>query len=248
MCGPSSALKNINNSIQSFATTMTTEANQIFGNVSGLFNSLSGSLGKIVAAGADQQGWGAAESNAVTSQIMDQAAIDARNEKAATGNAISAIGGGNTVTPSGLATAVTLSTNQAVEAAKSQELEQATEANYAQGTQNYFKAAGEEAQLPDMFNPVNAANANAAAGQKEAFSSQQSIDKASNWWQPLVMSSIGGAASLLTNGLGNMSSDSSFGENVGNFFRGALGMGGGGSSSGTTSGPAGGNGSTDPFA
>ncbi len=201
-CGPSSAMKNLNSQIQSFSGTMVTEANQIFGDVSGLFQSLKGSLDKVVAAGIDQQGWGAAESNAVTSQIMDQAAATARNEKAAAGNAISAIGGGNAVTPSGLATAVTLSTNQAVEAAKSQQLEQATVANYQQGQQNYFKALGAEEQLPSMFNPVAAQNKNAMGGLQIAQTSQASMDKAKNWWQPLAAAGIGATLNLVAPGAG----------------------------------------------
>ena len=223
-CGPSSAMKNLNSQIQSFSGTMVTEANQIFGDVSGLFQSLKGSLDKVVAAGIDQQGWGAAESNAVTSQIMDQAAADARNEKAAAGNAISAIGGGNAVTPSGLATAVTLSTNQAVEAAKSQQLEQATFANYQQGQQNYFNALGEEEKLPSMLTVANDANKNAMSGLQTAQTSQASMDTAKNWWQPLVMSGIGAAASFATAGLSNLDTEgtSTAGEQAHNFLSGGL--------------------------
>lgn len=218
-CGPSSAMKGLNRNIQAFSGTMTQEAQQIFGDASGLFNSLKSSLDKIVQGGIDQQGWGAAESNAVTAQIMDQAAVNARNEKAAAGNAIAAIGGGNTVSPSGLETAVTLQTNQAVEQAKSQQLEQATVANYEAGRQNYFNAIGEEQKLPGMLTVANDANKNAMGGLQQAQQSQASIDKASNWWQPLVMSGIGAAASFATGGLSNMGD----GSGIMDFIQGGLG-------------------------
>jgi hypothetical protein len=196
-------MKSLNTSIQNFSGTMVTEATQIFGDVSGLFQSLKGSLDKVVAGGIDQQGWGAAESNAVTSQIMDQAATDARNEKAAAGNAISAIGGGNTVTPSGLATAVTLSTNQAVEAAKSKQLQQATVENYQQGQQNYFNAIGEEEKLPGVFTPATEASKAAVDAETAAVQSEQAIQSAENWWQPLAVAGIGAAGKIGAQALKN---------------------------------------------
>jgi hypothetical protein len=196
MCGPSSAEKGLNQNIQSFASNTENQAKQVFGSVSGLFNSVTTSLGKIVAAGSGQQGWGAAETSAVNSQIMNNAATSARNEKSAVGNAVSAIGGGNTVSPSGLATAVNLQTNQAVEATKSQQEEQATVANYQQGNQNYFAAINGEEAAPNMFNAATSATNAANDANKEAVSSQQMIDSQANWWQPLAAAGIGAAGSI----------------------------------------------------
>jgi hypothetical protein len=196
MCGPSSAEKALNSNIQSFASTVESQAKQVFGDVSGLFNSVTASLGKIVAAGPGQQGWGAAETSAVDSQIVNNAATSARNEKSAVGNAVSAIGGGNTVSPSGLATAVNLQTNQAVEATKSQQEEQATVADFQQGNQNYFGAITGEEAAPNMFNAATNATSSANDANKEAVSSQQMIDSQANWWQPLLAAGISAAGSL----------------------------------------------------
>jgi hypothetical protein len=214
MCGPSSAEKALNSNIQSFASTVESQAKQVFGDVSGLFNSVTASLGKIVAAGPGQQGWGAAETSAVNSQIVNNAATSARNEKSAVGNAVSAIGGGNTVSPSGLATAVNLQTNQAVEATKSQQEEQATVANYQEGNQNYFKAINGEEAAPNMFNAATSATNAASDANKEAVSSQQMIDSQSNWWQPLLAAGIGaagslGAAAIKSNNSNNSSNNNS---------------------------------------
>ena len=216
MCGPSNAMKSLNstmtgvaNQAAQFATNVMGQANQVFGDVSGLFNSVTASLGKIVAAGPGQQGWGAAETSAVNSQIMNNAATSARNEKAAAGNALSAIGGGNAVSPSGLATGINLQTNQAVEATKSSQEEAATVANYQQGTQNYFNAITGEIQAPSMFNAASSmdnAATNAASGAvkdlSSAETSQQAIDKANNWWQPMAMGAAGAGLDLITGGLG----------------------------------------------
>jgi hypothetical protein len=201
MSGLNSAMQGLSSTATNFANTMTSQAKQVFGDVSGLFNSVTGSLGKIVAAGPGQQGWGAAETSAVNSQIVNNAATSARNEKSAVGNAVSAIGGGNTVSPSGLATAVNLQTNQAVEATKSQQEEQATVANYQQGNQNYFAAINGEEAAPNMFNAATNATNSANDANQEAVSSQQMIDSQANWWQPLAAAAIGSAGKIASAGM-----------------------------------------------
>lgn len=206
MCGPSKAMKELNRQVQNFAATTASEAQTIFGDASSIFNDLKTSLGNIVKGGPSQQGWSQAEINAVNSQIVDQAASSARNVKAATGNAVAAIGGGNAVTPSGLATAANLEANLSVEQEKSRQLNQAVVQNYETGRQNYFTAVGQEEQLPSVFNSSNDANRVAQGGYDQALKSQQQIDAASNWWQPLVMAGIGAGASFLTGGLSSLGS------------------------------------------
>jgi hypothetical protein len=140
---------------------------------------------------------------------MNNAATSARNEKAAAGNALSAIGGGNAVSPSGLATGINLQTNQAVEATKSSQEEAATVANYQQGTQNYFNAITGEIQAPSMFNAAssmdNAATSATSGAVKDlssAETSQQAIDKANSWWQPMAMGAAGVGLGMISGGLG----------------------------------------------
>lgn len=210
MCGPSKAMKNLNNQVQSFAGNTAEEAKQIFGDASGIFNDLKTSLSSIVKGGPSQQGWSQAEINAVNSQIVDQAASSARNVKAATGNAVAAIGGGNSVSPSGLEATVNTEANLGVEAEKSRQLNQAVVQNYETGRQNYFQAVGDESHLTDVFNSSNNANQVAQKGFDQAEQSQQSIDKANNWWQPLVMGGINAGASFLSGGLSSLASGKSF--------------------------------------
>lgn len=210
MCGPSKAMKNLNNQVQAFAGSTTEEAKTIFGDASGIFNDLKTSLSNIVKGGPSQQGWSQAEINAVNSGIVDQAASSARNVKAATGNAVAAIGGGNSVSPSGLEAAVNTEANLGVEAEKSRQLNQAVVQNYETGRSNYFNAVGEEEKLPSVFDSSNSANQVAQKGLDQATQSQAGIDKANNWWQPLVMGGINAGASFLTGGLSSMASGSSF--------------------------------------
>lgn len=201
MCGPSSALKDLAASATSFAGQVQQQATQIFGSASTVFNNLMGTIQSVVKGGPGQAGWGAAENNAVNSQILNNAAVSARNEKSAVGNDVAAIGGGNTVNPSGLETAVNLQTAQSVENAKSQQEEQATVANYQQGNQNYNEAVNEEMQLPKVFDASSGADKAATDAQTAANTAQTAVSSANNWWQPLLGAAIGaggqvGAAAL----------------------------------------------------
>ena len=200
---PSAAMKNINNEIQSFSGTMVSEAKTIFGDASSMFNTISNAVGKVIAGGPNQQGWGAGLASSVTAGIVNAAATAGRNIKSALGAAIGAIGGGNVVAPSGAMANVTANALENVEAQKTQQEEQATVANYQQGNANYNEAIAAGEKAPSMLDTANAANANAMGGLKTAETSQQSIDSANNWWQPLVMKGIGAAASLATGGLSN---------------------------------------------
>lgn len=201
MCGPSGAAKNLNNQIQNFSGNMQQQASQIFGDASQVFNNLMTSFQKTVAGGPSQQGWSQAETNAVNSQIVDQAAVNARNIKSGVNSALAASGGGNAVSPSGLEATVNLQSAEATEAAKSNQLENATEANYEQGNKNYNTAVAGEMQLPNVFGTSNTANEVADKALGQAQTSQQGIDKAKSWWQPLVEGGIGAGLGLMTGGL-----------------------------------------------
>lgn len=203
-CGPSAAMKALNTQISSFSGTMVNEAKTIFGDASSMFNQVASSVGKIITGGPSQQGWGAAQSAAVTSGIINAAATAGRNIKSAIGSVIGAIGGGNTVAPSGAMANVVASSLENVENQKTQQEEQATIANYQQGNLNYENAIGAAEKAPSMLDTANTANANAMGGLQTAQKSQASTDAASNWWQPLVMKGIGAAASIATGGMSNI--------------------------------------------
>ena len=197
MCGPSRALKNLATNATSFAGQVQQQATQIFGSASTVFNNLMGTIQSVVKGGPGQAGWGAAEASAVNSQILNNAAVSARNEKSAVGNAVAAIGGGNTVNPSGLETAVNLQTAQSVENAKSQQEEQATVANYQQGNQNYNAAVNEEMQLPKVFDASSDVDKAAISANQSATTEQNAISAANNWWEPIVGTAIGVAGKMI---------------------------------------------------
>lgn len=201
MCGPSKGQETAATQAANFSTQVQSQAGQVFGADNQVFQNLMKSYQSTVAAGPSQQGWNQAETNAVNSQIVDQAAANARNIKSAVGNDVAAIGGGNQVNPSGLETAVNLQTAESTEQAKSQQLQQATEANYEQGAKNYDTAVTGEEGLGNVFNSANGAvsGANEAIGQN--MSAQNALTAASNWWEPIVGGAIGSVASGFSGGL-----------------------------------------------
>ena len=221
MCGPSTTLTNLAASATSFAGQVQQQAAQVFGSASAVFNGLIGSVQSVVKGGPGQAGWGAAETNAVNSQILNNAAVSARNEKSAVGNDVAAIGGGNTVNPSGLETAVNLQTAQSVENAKSQQEEQATVANYQQGNQNYTAAVNEEMQLPKVFDASAAVDNAATAANQSATAAQTAVSSANNWWEPILGSAIGAAGNIATGGLTGAAKTAASAVNTGDSTTGA---------------------------
>jgi hypothetical protein len=223
MCGPSGAAKNINNQIQSFSANVQQQAGQIFGDASSVFDNLKTSLDKTIRGGPSQQGWSQSQTNAVNSQIIDQAAVNNRNIKSSVNSALAAAGGGNSVSPSGLEATVNMQTAAATEEAKSQQLEQATVQNYETGNNNYFKAVSDEAQLPNVFNTSNQANEVASKALDQAQTSQSGIDSAKGWWKPLVMGGISSLAGIATGGLSTLATGGGFSKGAGSALKGLSG-------------------------
>jgi hypothetical protein len=207
MCAPSSALKQINQSIQAFSNKVTDEAGTIFGDANSVFNDIKTAMSGIVSGGPSQTGWGQAEKNARDAAAVQLGATEARNLKSVASSATGAIGGGNTVNPAGSTQQVVMGAEQKAAADTASQLNQNLTEDYEQGNQNFFKAAAAEEQAPSVFSTSNSANEVAQAGQKQAQTSQQSIDTQNNWWQPLVekatVGALGSFTSAFTGGLGS---------------------------------------------
>jgi len=180
-CGPSSALKAVNQQIQGFASTVQSEAGTIFGDANTVFNKITGALNGIISGGPGQNGWSASENAARTAQTVQAGATEARNLKGAAASSVAAIGGGNTVAPAG-------STQQIVQNADIQAasdtaagLNQNQIANAEAGRAEFNSAISAEEQATQVFNPSTAANQTVDSANKTAFQSQQEMDNQSNW-------------------------------------------------------------------
>ncbi len=222
--GPSRAMTDLNNQVQSFSQAMQSQAKAEGIDASTTFQNLMTPLQRIVQGGPNQAGWSQAQFNAFNTQAIQSSAAYARDAKALVGNSVP--GGpsiGNTGTQSVNTAAIADKAEQAASAVEASGIEQ----SYAQGNKNFFEAANDEKELPGVFSTSNTANSEAGTELTAAEKSQQNIDtaKRSASWQGMLSKSLsgtGGAAvgGAIQNGLGNTSSDSSFGENVGNFVKG----------------------------
>lgn len=226
MCGPSSALKAVNQSIQDFATTVKSEAGDVFAGASSVFNKIMSSVTGIVAGGPSQYGYSAGEQSAKTAAAVQAGAAEARNLKGAAASQVGAIGGGNVATPAGMQQETTMSAEQKAASDTAAAENQITQGGFETGRENYENAINTMEKAPDVFNASTAANKNVTAAQTEAETSQQNIDTQSNWAMNDVMklgaTAISGATGALTGGIGNLddTGSSSTGEQVGNFFKG----------------------------
>lgn len=202
MCGPSDKLKAINTQIQDFSKQVTQEAGTVFGDANTVFNNMIGGLQQIVQGGPSQEGFSAAEKANRTAAAVNAGATEARNLKGAAATGVAAIGGGNTVMPAGSTAATVMAANQKAAGDTAQAQSDIENEDYTKGNENWKFATQAEQNLPNVFNSTSAFNKDAQAGQEQAQKSQQSIDTASNWWQPMITSAIGAGVGAFTGGLG----------------------------------------------
>ena len=223
--GPSTQQKDLANSEATMAQTMSSAFNQRLGAQTAELNTLQGQLNPIAALGPSQMGWSPQLASAVSTQNINAAGAAARNAAQATGSVLAGRGGGGAGSglTSGIEAQIRGSEASAAEGQLSASQLQATEANAAQGNQNWARAtAGEQA--------LASAEDAGQFGQLASSSNQQALgdanqiqqEKQSAAFAPIALAGKIGGAVLggVTGGLANLSSDSSFGENVGNFFHG----------------------------
>jgi hypothetical protein len=181
MCGPSSAMKAINNNIQQFATQTKTEAGAVFDASSSVFHNIMDATEGILKGGPSQYGYSAGEQSAKTAAAVQNGATEARNLKGAAASAVGAIGGGNVATPAGMQQATVLAADQKAASDTASALNQVTQEGYEKGYDEFKTALKSEQSAPDVFNASTNANSVVNNAQHEAATSQQNIDTQSNW-------------------------------------------------------------------
>ena len=213
MCGPSSALKAINNNIQDFARDVKSEASQVFDASSSVFNKIMDSVTGILKGGPSQYGFSAGEQAAKVAAATNAGATEARNLRGAAAATAGAFGGGNVATPAGVNQAAVLSANQKAAADTAAATNAITQEGYATGRENFWNATKVAEAAPGVFDASTKANSNVIDAQKQALTSQQNIDTQSDWWKSDLMkigsvglqagaaALTGGASAALTAGL-----------------------------------------------
>lgn len=208
MCGPSSAMKDINSKIKGLASQMTDEAKTVFTTAKSNVDKILGSVNGIIDAGASHMGFGQAEINAKNAAAVDAGAAEARNLKAAAGSAVASIGGGNTVMPSGTTTQILTDANVRAAEDTASALNKVQQEGYERGNQDYWKAIDTAERAPSTLDVASGFNKVALSGEREAATSQQAIDNANNWWKDDIMKVGSAVAGYATGGFGKMLSDS----------------------------------------
>ena len=187
MCKPSEAMKNLNTTVQNFSNQVTSEAGTVFGASNSVFNNIMSATQGIVAGGPSQAGYSQEELSADTAANENAGGAMARNLKGATSSAVSAIGGGNTVAPSGSTQAAVENAETSAAAQTAAGQNQIVQNDYAAGRQNFFNALGAEESAPGVYAPANAFNQTASQEQTAAMTSQQNIDTQNNWWKSALL-------------------------------------------------------------
>jgi hypothetical protein len=180
-CGPSSALKAVNQQIQGLATQVQGEGTTIFGDANQVFNKVTGALNGIIAGGPGQNGWSASENAARTAQTVQAGAAEARNLKGAAASSVAAIGGGNTVAPAGSTQAIVQNADIQAASDTAAGLNQNQIANAEAGRSEFNAAIQGEENATQSFNPASTANQTSISANQSAFQSQQEMDNQSNW-------------------------------------------------------------------
>lgn len=200
-----------------------------FGEQQGILSSLNKSLEPILQAGPNQMGFSASENAALTGGAINSAAAANRNAQVVAGSSA----GGNTGVTTGGEKQLQAGIASGVSQNLSSNENQINLANAATGRSNFFNAAAGLSGVASQYNPnATAGAANSAGGQ--AFGEASQIQTMRNQEQAdiggAVMGLGGGLLSGIAGGMGNLDTTggSTGGEQIGNFFSGMFGSGGGG--------------------
>jgi hypothetical protein len=234
MCGPSSQMQSISASQQGFMSQLQQSFAQNFGAQSSIFQNLTNSLSPILQAGPSQQGFSPAENAALNTSAANSSAAAYRNAAVTSQVGRAGAGGGadfmaDAGTDKQVAAGLASNASQNLSATQNK----ITQANYAQGNQNYNNALTGLSNVAQMENPTPyAGDANTAS--VNAFNSANTIQQQKNQEQAdianMAVKEAATAGTMGASGIANLDTTggSSFGEQLGNFGRGFSGLGGNG--------------------
>lgn len=219
MCGPSAAQSSLSASQSNFFNQLQSSYGTEFAGQNAILSSLNSAFQPILAGGINQQGFSAGESAALNTGAINNSAAAYRNAAQATNEQLAGRGGGNAYLPSGTNAAIQagLASNAAGNLANQEN--QITQANYAQGRQNFLSAAGALSNAANIYNP-NAAAGQATQAGSSAFNSATQIYNQGNQWIGALGGALGGATNAFGGAIGGGLADSAMGSNTafGNLF------------------------------
>jgi hypothetical protein len=200
MCGATSAQKAQQTATSSAYNTAVANAGQVFGASSSVFKDLMSSFAPTIAAGPSQNGFSGQTLSNLNSQAITQSGVEAKNEKAAAGNAAAATSP-NADLPSGAATGTNLSIAENAGNQTASELSQIQLADEQQGNANYKTAVAGAESAPGVFSPATGATEAATSAGNTAGNAQTAVANANQSDWQLVAGALGGVASAATGGI-----------------------------------------------
>lgn len=218
MCGPSSQEKQLEQQEASLDQTLQQDYAQTFAANQQILQSLNSVLQPIVEAGPNQQGYSAAELSSLNTQAIESNAQGYNQATQAAASRENAEGGGTSFLPSGVNAQINAEIGTAAESNLANEQLGITQANYAQGRQNWQTALAGEAGVASAENPLGYAGATTSAN-STAFNEANQINQQSNQeWSDI----LGGIAGGVIGGVTNLDTQgtSTAGEQFMNFLEG----------------------------
>ena len=193
MCGASSEQKELETEQAAFYAQATAQAAQVFGIANNVFNEISAATAPIVAAGPSQEGYSAAENQALNSQAISGTAGSYAKLQQALGAKEAANGGGPSIT-----SGAQLQEQENLGASAANQLSNQqlgiTTANYAQGNQKYNNAVSQLTAATNVFNTSASVNNAATEAGSAASTTANQIAQENNSWVSSVTGALGGVA------------------------------------------------------
>jgi hypothetical protein len=197
MCGPSQQESQITDEQQQFYQTLSNEYSTMFGENQGIVGALTGAFTPILQAGPSQTGFSPSQLNAEQTANTENVATDYAQAQKATANTLAGLGGGNTLLPSSINANILAANANQMAAQRASGQNQITQADYAQGNQNWLQAASVLGGVGSLTNPTNYATNVTNAGGAASSSAQAMAAQSYAPWGAAI-GSLGSVAGLAT--------------------------------------------------
>jgi hypothetical protein len=195
MCGSNNQQQQITDQQQQFYQQLTQQYATVFGQNQAITGALTSAFQPILAAGPSQTGFSPSEETALETQNTENTATNYAQAQKATAQILAARGGGNTLLPSSVSSNILAQNTNAAAQQRAQGQNTITQANYAQGYQNWQTAAGVLGSTAGLLNPTSYSGQATGAGSAASTSAYQMAEAANSPWNAAfgALGSIGGA-------------------------------------------------------
>jgi hypothetical protein len=196
MCGPSGQETDITNEQQNFYQQLAQQYSTVFGQDQQITGALTSAFQPILQAGPSQTGFAPTEENALKTQNTENVATDYAQAQKATAQVLAAKGGGDTFLPSSTASNILAGNANAAAAQRATGQNQITQANYAQGYQNWNTASNVLGSTAGLLDPTGYAGQATGAGKEASTSAQAMVAQQYAPWGAAIgsLGAVGGQA------------------------------------------------------